>query len=91
MVVSLFAYDRGEPYHRLSSRIPGLKIPGLVVVVPLLTVSATSCRAPLTIQSGALNTADSAAYDALPMARTTMIRPGSIFKPGDFPLKRRQR
>ena len=28
-----------------DSRIPGLKILGLLVVVPLLTVSATSCSA----------------------------------------------
>ena len=55
-----------------GSRIPGLKILGLVVVIPLLMVSATSCSAHYTIHPGALNQTDSSAYDALLIAETTI-------------------
>ena len=53
-----------------GSRIPGLKILGLMVAFPLLTISVTSCSAPLRIHPGALNATDSAAYDALLIAET---------------------
>jgi hypothetical protein len=53
-----------------GSRIPGLKILGLVVVVPLLTVSAMSCSAHYTLHPGALRATDSSAYDALLIAET---------------------
>jgi hypothetical protein len=69
-----------------SSRIPGLKILGLVVVVPLLTVSATTCSAHYTIHPGALSATDSSTYDALMIAETTIDQAGWIFKPGNFPL-----
>jgi hypothetical protein len=69
----------------LGSRIPGLKTLGLVVVVPLLLFSATSCAAHYTIHPGALDATDSAAYDALLIAETTIDQARLDLKAGLFP------
>jgi hypothetical protein len=51
-----------------GSRIPGLKILVLVLLVPL-ALSATACAAHYTVHPGAINRTDSAAYDTLLVAR----------------------
>jgi hypothetical protein len=52
-----------------GSRIPGLKVLGLGLLVPLL-FSASACAAHYKIHPGALSKTDSAAYDALLIAET---------------------
>jgi len=54
-----------------GSRIPGLKALGLVLILPLL-YSVSACGAHTKIHPGALNSTDSAAYDALLIAETTI-------------------
>ena len=83
-----------------GSRIPGLKILGLVVVVPLLLVSAPSCsahykslfallnpgvQARVKIHPGALNSTDSATYDALLIAETTIDQARLDLQAGQLP------
>jgi hypothetical protein len=54
-----------------GSRIPGLKIPVLLLVAPLV-LSTAACAAHYKIHPGALNATDSAAYDTLLIAETTI-------------------
>src|SRR5437588_8802813 len=70
-----------------SSRIPGLKILGFVVVLPLLLVSATSCAVHYRIHPGALNATDSAAYDALLIAETTIDQARLDLLAGQLPAE----
>ena len=72
-----------------GSRIPGLKILGLLVVVPLLMVSPTACSAHLTVHPGALNATDSAAYDALLIAQTTIDQARQDLQVGQFPAEKK--
>jgi hypothetical protein len=71
----------------LRSWKPGLKVLGLVVVVPLLLVSATSCSAHYTIHPGALNATDSTAYDALLIAQTTIDQARLDLQAGRLPAE----
>src|SRR5581483_5306799 len=68
-----------------GSRIPGLKILGLVVVIPVLMVSATSCSAHYAIHPGALNATDSSAYDALLIAEITIDQARLDLQAGQLP------
>jgi len=54
-----------------GSRIPGLKTPPFLLLVPLLLLTP-ACAAHYTIHPGALNTADSAAYDTLLIAESVI-------------------
>jgi len=54
-----------------GSRIPGLKSLALVLFVPLV-LSTTGCAAHYTVHPGSLNTADSAAYDILLIAKAAI-------------------
>jgi hypothetical protein len=67
-----------------SSRIPGLKGIGLILVFPLL-FSASACAAHYSVHPGALNPADSAAYDALLIAETTIDQARLDFQAGQLP------
>jgi hypothetical protein len=67
-----------------SGRIPGLKGIGLILIFPLL-LSASACTAHYTIHPGALNQADSAAYDALLIAETTIDQARLAFQAGLLP------
>ena len=71
-----------------GSRIPGLKGIGLILIFPLLC-SASACAAHHNVHPGALNPADSAAYDALLIAET-VIDQAKAANPGlpDGVLKR---
>jgi hypothetical protein len=55
----------------LGARIPGLKIVGLLLLAPLVFTTA-ACAARYTIHPGALNVADSAAYDTLLVAEAAI-------------------
>jgi hypothetical protein len=54
-----------------GSRIPGLKVLGLLLAA-LLVLPAQGCVAHYTVHPGALNQTDSAAYDALLIAETVI-------------------
>src|SRR5690349_2134940 len=69
----------------IGSRIPGLKILGLVVLVPLLLVSAPSCSARYKIHPGAVDSTDSAAYDALLIAEATIDQARLDLQAGQLP------
>jgi hypothetical protein len=55
-----------------GNRIPGVKSLIIVLVVPLLFVSASACVAHYTMHPGALSAADSTAYDALLIAENVI-------------------
>src|ERR1700686_3535211 len=54
-----------------GSRIPGLKVLGLLLAA-LLVLPAQACVAHYTVHPAALNQTDSAAYDALLIAETVI-------------------
>ena len=54
-----------------GSRIPGLKVLGLLLAAALV-LPAQGCAAHYTVHPGALNQTDSAAYDALLIAETVI-------------------
>src|SRR4029077_5458953 len=54
-----------------GSRIPGLKSLVVLLLVPLL-LSTSACAAHYKVHPGALNATDSAAYDALLIAESTI-------------------
>jgi hypothetical protein len=70
----------------LSGRIPGTKAVVLVLLVPLLWTTS-ACAAHHGIHPGALNKADSAAYDALLIAETTIDQARLDFKAGRLPAE----
>jgi hypothetical protein len=51
-----------------SNRLPGLK----TIITSVLVLSMTACAAHYAIHPGAINTADSAAYDTLLIAETVI-------------------
>ena len=67
----------------------GSKIPGLKTLIPLLLIpfvlSATSCAAHYTIHPAALNVSDSAAYDTLLIAETTIDQARTAYEAGRLP------
>jgi hypothetical protein len=67
-----------------GSRIPGLRILGLVLIAPLL-LSTQACAAHYTVHPGALNVTDSAAYDALLIAETTIDQARAEYQTGQPP------
>ena len=67
-----------------GSRIQSLKGIGLILIFPLL-FSASACAAHYSIHPGALNAADSAAYDALLIAETTIDQARLDFQSGRLP------
>ena len=69
-----------------GSGIPGLKVLGLVLILPLL-VSASACGAHYTLHPGALNKTDSAAYDTLLIAETTIDQARLVYTSGRLPAE----
>ena len=69
-----------------GGRIPGVKVLALGLLIPL-SFSASACAARYTIHPGALNRTDSAAYDALLIAETTIDQARLDFKAGRLPLE----
>ena len=67
-----------------GSRIPGLKVIGLILIFPL-QFPASGCAAHYTVHPGAINAADSAAYDALLIAQATIDQARSDFQAGQLP------
>jgi len=69
-----------------SGKIPGLKTVVFLLIVPLLLVPS-ACAMRYTVHPGALNPADSAAYDALLIAETAIDQARLDYKSGQLPAK----
>src|SRR5437868_4141237 len=67
-----------------GDRIPGLKALVFVLIAPLL-FSTSACAAHYRIHPGALNTIDSAAYDALLVAEVTIDQARTEYGAGRVP------
>src|SRR5713226_9124635 len=55
----------------LGSRIPGLRTMAVLLLLPVV-LSTTACAAHYTVHPGSVNTADSAAYDTLLIAKAVI-------------------
>ena len=67
-----------------GNRLPGIKILGMILILPLL-FSSTACGMHYAVHPGALNTVDSAAYDALLVAETTIDQARLDMQNGTLP------
>jgi hypothetical protein len=68
-----------------GGKMPGLNTLRLLLIIPPL-LSATACGAHYTVHPAALNPTDSAAYDALLIAETTIDQARIATRPGSFRL-----
>jgi hypothetical protein len=68
---SFFAAARYRACAPPAGRIPGLKILGLLLLMPLM-LSTTACALQYRIHPGALNVTDSVAYDSLLVAEAVI-------------------
>jgi hypothetical protein len=71
LTTALFTAARYRACASRGSRIPGLKSLVLLLLVPLV-LSTSACAARYKVHPGALNPTDSAAYDTLLIAETTI-------------------
>ena len=69
----------------LGSKIPGVKTMTVILLIPIL-LSVSACRAHYAIHPGALNTADSAAYDTLLVASATIDEARMAYQLGRLPI-----
>ena len=69
----------------VGNKITGLTILVPVLLIPLLLVSTTACAAHYTVHPGALNKADSAAYDTLLIAEKAIDKARSDYKNQQLP------
>ena len=72
----------------LGSRIPGVKALVILLLLPLV-ITTTACVAQYRVHPGALNTPDSAAYDTLLIAETTIDQAKAAYRAGDLPPESR--
>ena len=82
------AFAEAARYRASASRgnkIPGLKNITVILLVPVL-LSASACRAHYAVHPGALNTADSAAYDTLLIAEATIDQARTAYETGRLPV-----
>ena len=68
-----------------GSKIPGVKTMTVILLIPIL-LSVSACRAHYAIHPGALNTADSAAYDTLLVASATIDEARMAYQLGRLPI-----
>ena len=67
-----------------GSKIPGVKTMTVILLIPIL-LSVSACRAHYAIHPGALNTADSAAYDTLLVAEAMIDEARVAYQLGRYP------
>lgn len=67
-----------------GSRIPGMKVIAGILLLPIV-FSASACAAHYAVHPGALSTGDSAAYDTLLIASTTIDQAKTAFAAGQLP------
>lgn len=68
----------------LGGRIPGMKVIAGILLLPLV-FATSACAAHYAIHPGALNTGDSAAYDTLLIAQTTIDQAKAAYQAGQLP------
>ena len=68
-----------------GSKIPGVKTMTVILLIPIL-LSVSACRAHYAIHPGALNTADSAAYDTPLVASATIDEARMAYQLGRLPI-----
>src|SRR5947199_8793613 len=68
-----------------GSKIPGVKTMTVILLIPIL-LSVSACRAHYAIHPGALNTADSAAYDTLLVASATIDEARMAYQLARLPI-----
>jgi hypothetical protein len=68
----------------LSGKIPGIKMLAVLVIVPL-ALATQACAMRYTVHPGALNKTDSAVYDTLLVAQTTIDQARLDFESGQLP------
>ena len=68
-----------------GGKIPGVKTMTVILLIPIL-LSVSACRAHYAIHPGALNTADSAAYDTLLVASATIDEARMAYQLGRLPI-----
>ena len=68
-----------------GSKIPGVKTITTMLLIPLL-LSASACRGHYAVHPGALNTADSAAYDTLIIAEAAIDDARVAYEVGSLPI-----
>ena|SRR5436309_15864361 len=68
-----------------GSKIPGVKTMTVILLIPIL-LSVSACRAHYAIHPGALNTADSAAFDTLLVASATIDEARMAYQLGRLPI-----
>ena len=68
-----------------GSKIPGVKTMTVILLIPIL-LSVSACRAHYAIHPGALNAADSAAYDTLLVASATIDEARMAYQLGRLPI-----
>jgi len=68
-----------------GSKIPGVKTMTVILLIPIL-LSVSACRAHYAIHPGALNPADSAAYDTLLVASATIDEARMAYQLGRLPI-----
>ena len=68
-----------------GSKIPGVKTMTVILLIPIL-LSVSACRAHYPIHPGALNMADSAAYDTLLVASATIDEARMAYQLGRLPI-----
>jgi hypothetical protein len=80
-------FRRYEPLNlstAFSGKIPGLKTLVLLLAIPLFLVTP-ACAMHYSVHPGALNPVDSAAYDTLLMAESTIDQARQDFQSGELP------
>src|SRR5438105_2799729 len=68
-----------------GSKIPGVKTITMMLLIPFL-LSASACRGHYAVHPGALNTADSAAYDTLVIAEAAIDDARVAYQVGSLPV-----
>src|SRR5213594_4467358 len=68
-----------------GGKIPGVKTMTVILLIPIL-LSVSACRAHYPIHPGALNMADSAAYDTLLVASATIDEARMAYQLGRLPI-----
>ena len=72
-----------------GSKIPGLKTMVLALLIPMMFVTGACAAAHYTVHPGALNTADSAAYDTLLVAEAAIDQARMDYAAGTLPSEMR--
>jgi hypothetical protein len=85
IAIALSTAARSRACASLGSKIPGLKILVPMLLIPLFLVSTTACATHYSVHPGALNKADSAAYDTLLIAEKAIDKARTDYESQQLP------